>query len=779
LQVSRNYAEVRNMKYRKLLIFLPMLVLALASCTRDPKRQAQRYVEQGNKFFAKGKYKEASIMYQKARQQDARSGEAYYHMALADVKLSAYGDAFRALLRAVELEPDNADAKTKLADLYLLSAGQDKQRAPQAVQAATDLATKILKQDPKSFDGHRLMGEIELMKGDPKSALPELQAANDAKPLQPEVIMLYFQALTTDNRFPEAETLAFQMIAKDKTYSPIYDLLYAQYFRLNRLNDCERVLKLKVDNNPKSAGFLLQLATYYIVTKRRPEAEAVIQRLTDEKAHPDGHLLAGDFFFRLRETDRARAEYEAAIKAFPKDKALYQKRLVELFVSIGNNPEANQILAGILKDNPKDSEAIALRAALMLTTGDRDQINMAVNDLQGLVTKSPDNAILRYNLARALRAKGEIQPAILQLDEAIKHRPDYMKAREMAAGLYLTQGNSPQALKAAEEILLRDPNNLQGHLVRSAALLRVGEKDQARKELDLIVKAYPQNIEARYQVGYLDFLDKDYKAAGEVFGKLNQEYPKDHRGLVGVTETMVAAGHRDEAIKEMQKASQAEPDRRDLSLYLADLEAGAGQYDAALKLFQGLSDKDPKNADLLWRLGEVYILKGDKNSAIEKLRAATQAAPNDPKPLLQLGLLMDDTGHPDLGQPIYEQVLKLQPDNPVALNNLAYLEANKGTNLDQAQTMAQRALQKAPNSAEIADTLGWIYIKKNQSEEAVRVFQDLVTKQPKNPKFHYHYGMALYEKGDKPSTKRELEAALQDKPSKEDEAKIRDLLGKL
>ena len=129
--------------------------------------------------------------------------------------------------------------------------------------------------------------------------------------------------------------------------------------------------------------------------------------MTNEKEHPDGHLMAGDFFFfRLREFDRARAEYEAAIKAFPKDKAVYQKRLVELDATAGNNPAANQLLATILKDNPKDSEAIAMRAALMLTTGNRDQINMAANDLQSLVTKTPDNYVLRFNLARALRRQG-------------------------------------------------------------------------------------------------------------------------------------------------------------------------------------------------------------------------------------------------------------------------------------------------------------------------------------------------------------------------------------
>ncbi len=127
------------MGHRKLLILLPMLLLALASCTRDPKVRAQRYVENGNKFFARGKYKEASIMYRRAQKEDARSGESYYRLALTDMKLSAYGDAFRALLRAVELEPENTDAKIKLCDLYLLSAGQDRQHATQSLDAAAPI----------------------------------------------------------------------------------------------------------------------------------------------------------------------------------------------------------------------------------------------------------------------------------------------------------------------------------------------------------------------------------------------------------------------------------------------------------------------------------------------------------------------------------------------------------------------------------------------------------------------------------------------------------------
>ncbi len=307
----------------------------------------------------------------------------------------------------------------------------------------------------------------------------------------------------------------------------------------------------------------------------------------------------------------------------------------------------------------------------------------------------------------------------------------------------------------------------------------MGQRDQARKELEFILKTFPDNVEGRYQVGYLDYLDKDYKAAEEVFSKLYKEFPKDHRGLVGVTETMVKQGRVPDALAEMKKASDSEPDRRDLKLYLANLNVVGEKYEDAIQIYQGLLDKSPKEAGLLYRQGETYRRKGDLNTAIDKLRLSSQAAPNDPQPLIALALILDGTGRTDQAQPIYEQILRMQPDHPVALNNLAFIKAEKGQDLEEALGMARRAQQKSPNSAEIADTLGWIYIRKHLSEEAVQVFQKLVVQEPGNPIFHYHYGMALDEKGDKSAAQKQLQEALKDHPSKPQEQQIRDLLQKL
>jgi len=560
----------------------------------------------------------------------------------------------------------------------------------------------------------------------------------------------------------------------------MYDLLYVYYMRAQRVPDAERILQRKVENNPQNGGYLVELAAHYLFTKQTDQVDGVIQRLSNEKQFPEGHLLAGDFlYFRARDFDRARAQYEAGEKASPRDKVLYQKRLVELLSSTGRNQDANQLLATILKESPNDSDAVAMRAALMLVTGDLKQINQAVNDLQSLVAKTPDNHLLRFNLARAYVAKNDMDQARLQLEAAIKTRPDFILARDMLSRIYLNKGDYSKALKEADDTIALNKNDLPARLNRSSALMGIGDAQKARQEIDAVLAIAPNNPDARYQAGYLAWSEKDYKRAQQVFDDLYKANPKDARGMIGLVETMASQNRMDDAIKLLQDSIARQSERRDFRLALANLYVRDLRYDDAVNILQSLLKTEPKSADLLLRLAETQRRKGDVNAAIETFRLASQAAPADPRPLLQLGLLMDGTGRRDQAKPIYEQILKIQPDHPIALNNLAFIKAEEGQDLDEALTMAQRARQGLPNSPDVMDTLGWIYLKKNLSDDAIRTFKQLVTSAPNSASYHYHYGMALLQKGDKPSAKKELETAIRFNPSKDDSAKIRQLLASM
>lgn len=753
------------------------MVLVLAGCNRDPKVQAQQYVDKGKNMFEKGKFKEASIMYRQALKKDARYGEAYYRLGLTEIKLERWAEAVRALQRAVELLPDNEDAKIKLADIYLLAYSTDPKRSKAYLDEIRELTDKLLKRNPKSFDGLRLKGYVAQANQDLPGALEAFEAAFAQKPLQPELTAVLFQARVSNNKWKEAEELAWQLIGKEKNFALMYDLLYIQYAQRNQIPDAEKVLRKKVENNPTQSSFRIQLADHYRLLKQQESMEGEIAALLKPGAYPLAELAAGDFFLtRARDVKRSQQLYEQGIQNSPKEKAVYQKRLVELFSLQGKFAEATQMAEAILKDNKDDKDAIALRAALGVQTGKRDEIEKAAKDLQELVVKDPKNAQLRFNLARALLARGDLDLAKAELDKSIEIRKDFLPAREALSRLYLRKGDPGRAIKEAEEILKQNPNFLSARLIKSSALLSMNDRVQARTELDLIAKQWPDNPEAKYQMGFLEYMDRNFKTAEEIFSKVSAANPNDARGRIGSMEALAAQGRYDEAMKLVKVEMEREPNQIQWPAMMAALLVRAERFDDAIKLYHEIVAKNPKASVQMFRLGETYRRKGDLNSAIEWLRKASAENPNDPGILLQLGLLLEGTGKRDQARPLYEQVLKVIPDEPTALNNLAYMKAEDGEDLDTALSMANRAREKRPKDPNVADTLGWVYVKKNLNDDAIRLLADAVKADPKNGSFRYHYGVALLQKGDRPRAKQELELALRNNPPRLEAEKIRTLL---
>ena len=208
----------------------------------------------------------------------------------------------------------------------------------------------------------------------------------------------------------------------------------------------------------------------------------------------------------------------------------------------------------------------------------------------------------------------------------------------------------------------------------------------------------------------------------------------------------------------------------------------AGQYDKAVATYQSLLAKvteTRQQSDLWTRIGESYLRKGDIQQSINSLEKARQGQPNNTVLTTNLGMLYDAENKPDLARKYYEMSIKVDPNNPTALNNLAYLISQTNGDLDQALTYATRAKQRLPEHTEVNDTLGWIYLKKNLTDQAIDTFRTLVVKAPQNPTYHYHYAMALLQKGDRESAKKECQSALTDKPSKQQENDIRQLLAKV
>src|SRR5271167_811148 len=97
----------------------------LVSCHRNAEVEKKQLLDKGDKYYGRGQYKQAAVLYRIALQKDRRYGLGYYKLALADLKLGQVSKAVDELRRAIELFPERSaestGARVKLADIYLLA----------------------------------------------------------------------------------------------------------------------------------------------------------------------------------------------------------------------------------------------------------------------------------------------------------------------------------------------------------------------------------------------------------------------------------------------------------------------------------------------------------------------------------------------------------------------------------------------------------------------------------------------------------------------------------
>jgi Flp pilus assembly protein TadD len=181
---------------------------------------------------------------------------------------------------------------------------------------------------------------------------------------------------------------------------------------------------------------------------------------------------------------------------------------------------------------------------------------------------------------------------------------------------------------------------------------------------------------------------------------------------------------------------------------------------------------------VLLRLGTVQRLLNQKEAALASFDQAAKESPGNVEASLNRAMIYETMGQKDKARDAYGQTLGLDPDNAVALNNLAFLNAETNQNLDQAMTYAERAKKRYPNNPNVSDTLGYVYYRKNLTEDAIRELQAAVNGDPKNSSFRLHLAMTLLQRGDKSGAKREAETALRTAKSDQEE-KIRSFMSQI
>jgi Flp pilus assembly protein TadD len=102
----------------------------------------------------------------------------------------------------------------------------------------------------------------------------------------------------------------------------------------------------------------------------------------------------------------------------------------------------------------------------------------------------------------------------------------------------------------------------------------------------------------------------------------------------------------------------------------------------------------------------------------------------------------------------YEGLIADDPENPIAMNNLAWLYLETGD--PRAKETAEKAVALAPDAPAIIDTLAWILVRGGEAQQALDLLQKATTLAPQEPEIRYHKAVALRDVGRSDEACREL-----------------------
>ena len=743
-----------------------LALCAMVACSKDPNVAKRRSFDRANQYAAQKKLPEAIIEYRNAIQIDPKFGEAHFKLAEAYAEAGDVANGFREFMRAGDLLPNDVDAQLRVGGILHLTGHYEEAKAR---------AENVLKKQPKHVGALILranalarlknldsaaadIDEVIRTGADPRGAYSNLALIEIARGKKEEAEAAFKKALDAAPQSVSAHLA-----------------LATYYWVLGRTADAEASYKRAIAIAPADVDANRSLATFYVLNNRAIEAERPLKVLAETSKDPVARLTLADYYITAKRSNDALGLLEALAKE--KDSFVEAtERLALLETQQGHANGALRLLDAVLKDHPKNATALMLKGRLTLNAGKPDE---ALALTKKAIAADPKNFQAYFLLGGIYLAKHQPEQAIASLSEVLKIRPRSPETQVELARLYLGRGDAEAAVRFAGDAVANQPQNPQAHLLLAEALIAKGDLHQAETQLKALQAAFPKQAEIPVQLGRLALSRKDSAAARTYFTRATELDASSDDALAGLITLDLAERKMAEARTRVE--AQLAKKSRDVQLLFlaASVYDASGDVSNRERVLRQVVELDSANVDAYANLGLMYFKQRKLGEARTEFEELVKRQPTAAAPRTMLAYILQLQGRRADARAAYEKVLELDPNSAIAANNLAWLQAEDGGNLDVALQLAQTAKSKMPDRPEFAGTLGWIYYKKDLPTLAVRELRESVQADPKNPVYQYHLGLAYAKTGDKEKAREHLGQALKVKPDFEEAADVRKALASL
>ncbi len=702
--------------------------LLTTACQADPSVRKQRYLDSGNQSFAEGKYQHAIIEYRNAVDIDGSFGEARKRLAEAYARIGDAPRAFEQYVRAADLLPNDVQLQLT-AGAYLLAA-----RKPEDALARADLALRL---EPDNIQAHLLRG----------NALAGLTSFDDALKAIEEAIRLDPGRGTTfthlgrvefaRGRRNEAES-AFKRAVELAPKSVDAHLALANfYWAVGNAKETEAVLVAALAVEPDNGQANRAMAAFTIAAGRYRDAEQYLVRIADGSDDVAADFALADYYIVSGRAKEAVKHLESLGAQQLKAREV-EERLARAHAAAGDFQKAQTLVADVLAKNSSSLDAQLLKGQLLLREGRSDD---ALAVIKSAAAANPGSAEAQFDLGRLYQARGDTAAAEAAFQEVLRINPRAGAAQVEIAKLQLSTGNAAASVRTAEEAARTQPRSLAARLTLVRSLLANRDLDRAAREIAELQKTNGDVAAVHTLAGSLALLRNDTATARNAFQRATELDVRSPDALAGLIALDFKANDASAAKSRIEERLKV--DRSPAMLLLAARTYWSAQdLSSAEKVLRQAIDAEPTLLTSYGMLAQLYISQKKLDQArleFENL-AARQSKPVGA--LTMIGIILQAQGRNDLAAKRYEDALAIDSRAAIAANNLAWIHAESGEDLDKALTLAQTATSVLPESPEIMDTLGWVYYKKQLPDLAIPLFERSVEKAPDNVSYRYHLGLA-------------------------------------
>ena len=741
------------------------LVLVAGGCMKSPEQKYEDYMASGKKYLEEREYASAIIEFKNAARVKQKDAEAFYQLAVAQLRNAQPQEAVNAAQQAVFLDRSHVEANLLLAQLMVQMGQTD------VLPQAEELLNNVLAQSGENSDALFVLAATRARLGNAEDAERLLREALEATPdhLKSAIALARFKLGEGDVQGAEAVLKEARDKAEDKREASV--ALGQFYIGSDQPERAKQVFEEILQTDPEYGPALLGLGALHLRSGDNAQAEAIYQRASklDDARFKS---LYGQALLNSGKSAEAIAEFKRLLAADPSSREM-RGRLIAAYLQTGQMSEAEKMLDQAVSSAPEDADARLQRAQIYLQTA---QMEKARADLAKVLEYRPNSHHAHFLLAKVHEASGDDRLVRQELDEALRIKPDFIEAR-LAMAQTLLRGSSPQSsldiLNEAPEAQRNTPGVVSA---RVWALIGLKDLGRARQLLDTALNDPNPPAEFHIQDGVLKLNENNYAAARAAFELALEKRPGDLRTINLLAGTYLSEQKMALAIEAVRKQVEAVPNRPDLQILLASWYERARYKDEAREAYESAVRAGDPTHHAAISLAKIAASEGRLDDALQELNAVIQASPRNVAAHLMKGTLLDGAGRRPEAIQAYRAVVDIRPDNVIALNNLAYMLAVEGRDLDEALKFAQQAKEYDPESGLVDDTLGWVFYLRGVYDTALVHLQSAARKHADNATIQFHLAMAQAKAGNPEAGRRAYEAGMKLNPNAPEAAEAQSVL---